>query len=172
MSWSLIGRANSCMRPRRATLRRGGGCGWGPLCRAMCRAGSRPRLLAGRVTSASPPILTLQRVATARTSHSPAARCESVMCVRCHCHAPRLVLKEHSIQAQAYQLLLACSGIRSVSMSQGSAEPGSQRASKVASTERPLKQCTAPVQAVLGRGRRSPKCARPAPRGDDSALAC
>ena len=58
------------------------------------------RVLSGSVSSAIPPTLSSHNVATATANHSRAARCGSVMRVRCHCHPPRFViLKPCSIQA-------------------------------------------------------------------------
>ena len=75
----------------------------------------------------------LLKVATATANHNRAARCGSVMRVRCHCQPPRLViLKPCSIQARKpYQHALPALGARSVSSNHGSRYPSSHRASSV-----------------------------------------
>ena len=91
--------------------------------RAMWVSGKASRLLTGRVASASPPTLTTHKVATAMANQRRLARSGSLMRVCCHCQPPRLVsLKPHSIQVRRlYQQTSACSGVRSVMISQGSA---------------------------------------------------
>ena len=79
-------------------------------------------VLAGIVSSASPPTLSSHKVATATASHRRAARSGLVMWVRCHCQPARLViLKPCSIQARnPYQQAVLASGGRSVRINHGS----------------------------------------------------
>jgi hypothetical protein len=79
-------------------------------------------VLSGIVSSAIPPTLSNHKVATATANHSRAARCGSVMRVRCHCHPPRFViLKPCSLHARnPYQHASPALGARSVSNNQGS----------------------------------------------------
>jgi hypothetical protein len=69
-----------------------------------------------------PPTLSSQKVATATASHRRAARCGSVMRVRCHCQPARFVtLKPCSIQARSlYQHASLASGGKSVRIHHGS----------------------------------------------------
>ena len=86
------------------------------------RAVTSGTVLAGIVSSASPPTLSSHKVATATASHRRAARSGLVMWVRCHCQPARLViLKPCSIQARnPYQQAVLASGGRSVRINHGS----------------------------------------------------
>ena len=112
-------------------------------------------VLAGIVSSASPPTLSSHKVATATASHRRAARAGWVMWVRCHCQPARLViLKPCSIQARnPYQQAVLASGGRSVRINQGSLYPPSQHASSVQWSWRwrPLKAIPVPCHVVPGR---------------------
>ena len=96
-------------------------------------AGSTAIILAGLSASAQPPTRTPHRVATAITNHSRVARAGSVILGCSPCHPPRFTsLKPPSMMGRSpYQAPSACSGARSVRISQGSVCPSSQRASTV-----------------------------------------
>src|SRR5262249_5920666 len=110
----------------RATVAAGaGGAGAG--------AGHAVNVSTGTPASASPPTNRHHQVATASTSHSRSARPASVMRDFCQSQPPLLTrLNPGSIHARKpYQHTAASCGGRSVSTSQGSLYPASQRASRV-----------------------------------------
>src|SRR6266481_5768913 len=113
-------------------------------------------VLAGIVSSASPPTLSSHRVATATASHRRAARSGFVIWVRCPCQPARFVIwKPCSLQARTpYQQAVLASGGRSGRINHGSLSPASQHASRVQWSWRwrPLKALPVPCQAVPGSG--------------------
>ncbi len=121
------------IQPRRKQLSKRGRDFFDERRRAICVSGSSAKLLTGNVASASPPTLTTQNVATAIANQCRAARAGSVIWVCCHCQPPRLVsLKPLSIHARkAYPHASACTGTRSVTISQGSVCVASRRAKSV-----------------------------------------
>jgi len=136
-------------QPRRKQLSKRGREHFVARRRAMWVSGNSVRLLTGKVASALPPTLTTHKVATAMASQWRAARAGSVIWVCCHCQPPRLVsLKPLSIQARrAYQHTSACSGDRSVTISQASVWWSSRRARRVHFKALLLKHITRPHQA-------------------------
>lgn len=96
-------------------------------------AGSSAIIQDGPLASAHPPTLTTPNVAMAITNHSRSFRAGSVILVCSQCHPPRLMsLKPHSMMGRSLcQATFACSGARSVRISQGSVGPSSRRASNV-----------------------------------------
>jgi hypothetical protein len=80
-------------------------------------------VLAGSVSAASPPTLSNPRVATATANHNRAARCGSLLRVRCHCQPPRFVIVQPCAipVRKPYQHASPALGARSVNNNPGSA---------------------------------------------------
>jgi hypothetical protein len=84
---------------------------------------SGSRVLAGLVASTSSPTLSNHKVATATANHNRAARCGSLMRVRCPCQPPRwVILKPGSLHARKpYPHASPARGARAVRNNPGSA---------------------------------------------------
>lgn len=96
------------------------------------RSGKAPPSLAGP-TARSLPTLTIHSVATARASHSRAARAGTVLGVSCHCHPPRCRhVQRCAHQGRSpYHGASHPSGARAVRIHHGSAWPAPHQTTRV-----------------------------------------